>query len=179
MNVLIVLMIAVLFILVPLTVWFAIMSLSILSSAPWVPTDRHVARKMCEIANIKEGDHVLDLGCGDASILIVAGKEFGATCVGVELNPAVVLLARVRVRLAKLQDRVQIIRGNMYSVPLPDVDIAMLYLLPKGTKKVEDRLKERFKHLKVVSHGFQLSSPERSNEQVEGPGKATVRLYEW
>ena len=176
MDVLLILLIVVLVLLIPTTILITVVATSIFSSAPWVATKKPIARKMCEVANIKKGDRVLDLGCGDASILIVAAKEFGAECVGVDLNPAVVLMARVRARLAGVSDKVQITRGNMYTVELPDTDVVVMYLLPKGTRRVERRLKDRYKHLRVVSHGFKLDSPEATSSKT---GSATVRLYQW
>ena len=151
-------------------------TMTILTSAPWVPTPKGISRKMCKLAGLKKGDKVLDLGCGDASILIVAAKEFGATCVGVELNPVVAMMAKIRVRMNGVQDRVKIIRANMFDVDLPDVDVVMMYLLPKATHKIENRIQERYKHLTVVSHGFELEQKEKKSEKI---GKATVRKYEW
>lgn len=151
-------------------------TVTIFSSAPWVPTSKKIARKMCEFGEIKKGYRVLDLGCGDATILVIAAKEFGAVCVGVELNPMVALMARVRVRLAGVQDSVKIVRENMFTVDLPDADVVMMYLLPKATHKIEQRLQDRYKNLTVISHGFELASKEVGHEKING---ATVRKYRW
>ncbi|NQV12593.1 class I SAM-dependent methyltransferase [Candidatus Uhrbacteria bacterium] len=163
-------------ILMVVTVVVTMVTGTILSSAPWVPTSKKISRAMCELADLKPGDKVLDLGCGDASILIVAAREFGAKCVGVELNPMVALMARIKVRLAGVGDSVTIIRENMFKVDLPDTDVVMMYLLPKATHKIEGRLKERFKHLTIVSHGFELDTKESKNKKVNG---STIRKYNW
>ena len=89
-------------------------------------------RAMCDLAKLKPDDRVLDLGCGDGSIVITAAREYGAFGIGVELNPLLAAYARFKMRRAGVQDRVRIIQGNMYDVELPDVDCVMLYLLPKG-----------------------------------------------
>lgn len=162
--------------LVPITLFITFVSGTIFSSAPWVPTSRLISRKMCEFGEIKKGDMVLDLGCGDASILIVAAREFGAKCVGVELNPMVAFMARVRVRVSGVQDSVTIVRGNMFNVELPDVDVVMMYLLPKATHRIEKRLIDRYAHLTVVSHGFQLAKNKVDQIKV---GNATIRKYKW
>ncbi|NQV12235.1 methyltransferase domain-containing protein [Candidatus Uhrbacteria bacterium] len=169
-------LLVVLVLLMFVTVFVTFVTGTILTSAPWVPTSKVISRKMCEFGGLKKGDRVLDLGCGDASILIVAAQEFGATCVGVELNPMVALMARTRVRLAGVQDNVKIVRENMFTVDLPDVDVVMMYLLPKATHKIEKRLQDRYKHLTVISHGFELASEEVGKEMVKG---STVRKYKW
>jgi predicted RNA methylase len=131
---------------------------------------------MCKMAGIIKGDRVIDLGCGDASILIVAAREYGAISYGVELNPVVAMMARARIRLAGVQDKVKIVRGNMYKVDLPDADIAMMYMLPKATLKIEGILRDRYDHLKVVSHGFELKGKTLEKVKVGG---AVLRRYEW
>lgn len=162
--------------LVVVTIVVAGLAATMFSGAPWVATKRSVSQAMCKLAGITSDDRVMYLGCGDASVLIVAAREFGATCVGVELNPFLVWIARARVRLAGVADRVTIVRGNMFQVPLPDVDVVLLYLLPKATHRVEKRLQERYKHLRVVSHGFQL---QQSPTQEVAVGPIHVRRYEW
>ena len=149
---------------------------TIFSGAPWVPTDKKISRAMCDLAELKKGDKVIDLGCGDASILIVAAKEYGAKCIGVELNPLIAAYAKLRCRLAGVSKQVEIVRHNMYTYDLPDVDVVFLYLLEKATQKIEDRLMKRYKHMRVVSHGFRMKQEQKGEKRA---GIATVRLYEW
>src|SRR5690554_7711800 len=54
---------------------------------PYVPTPQEVVDGMVELADVKKGEVVYDLGCGDGRIVITAAEKFGATGVGVELNP--------------------------------------------------------------------------------------------
>ncbi|MEK7529719.1 MAG: methyltransferase domain-containing protein, partial [Patescibacteria group bacterium] len=147
------------------------------SGAPWVATRATTVRAMCDLAKLKPDDRVLDLGCGDGSILITAAREYGAFGIGVELNPLLAYYARFKMRRAGVQDRVHIIQGNMYDVELPDVDCVMLYLLPKATARIERRLKKRYLHLRVISHGFQLQETLEHSHNTQG--KVTVRRYEW
>ena len=41
------------------------------------PTPQNVVDKMLELAEVKKGDVVYDLGCGDARILVTAAKKYG------------------------------------------------------------------------------------------------------
>jgi len=53
------------------------------SLAPYVPSPPHIVERMLEIAQLKPGETVYDLGCGDGRILIAAVKHFRAKAVGV------------------------------------------------------------------------------------------------
>src|SRR5690606_15112084 len=53
----------------------------------YVPTNQETVEEMLKLAGVKPGDVVYDLGCGDGRIVITAAKKFGATGVGVDLNP--------------------------------------------------------------------------------------------
>jgi hypothetical protein len=44
---------------------------------PYVPTPPEVVAKRLEMAEVRGGDLVYDLGCGDGRIVIAAAREFG------------------------------------------------------------------------------------------------------
>ena len=52
---------------------------------PFVPTPQEVVDKMIELAGVKKGDVVYDLGSGDGRIVITAAKK-GAGAVGFEID---------------------------------------------------------------------------------------------
>src|SRR5664279_4436454 len=53
----------------------------------YVPTPQEVVDAMLKLANVKPGDVVYDLGCGDGRLVVTAAKKFGARGVGVDINP--------------------------------------------------------------------------------------------
>ena len=55
--------------------------------APYVGTPVRVMDRMLELANIKPGETVYDLGCGDGRIVIAAALRYKAKAVGVEISP--------------------------------------------------------------------------------------------
>src|SRR5512147_142347 len=53
----------------------------------YVPTPPEVVEAMLKLANVKGGDFVIDLGCGDGRIVVMAAGKFGARGKGVDFNP--------------------------------------------------------------------------------------------
>ena len=51
--------------------------------APYVSSPTRVVDRMLELANIKPGETLYDLGCGDGRILIAAAEKYKAKAVGV------------------------------------------------------------------------------------------------
>ena len=63
---------------------------------------------ICRKLELREGERLLDIGCGWGSLLIHAAREYGVRGVGVTVSEAQAELARERVRQAGLQDRLEI-----------------------------------------------------------------------
>ncbi len=141
--------------------------------APYVPSPQPVVERMLEAADVKPNELVYDLGCGDGRILITAAREYRAKGVGVELSDKLVRSAREQVQKLGLQNRVEVIQGDLMNVDLRPADVVTLYLLTD----VNDRLKPAFerslhKGARVVSHDFKIPGwrPERV-ETVEATNR--------
>jgi cyclopropane-fatty-acyl-phospholipid synthase len=63
---------------------------------------------ICRKLALREGERVLDVGCGWGSFVIHAAANHGVRTVGITLSPAQAELARERVAEAGLEDRVEI-----------------------------------------------------------------------
>ena len=48
---------------------------------PYVPTPQEVVERMLELAQVKKGDVVYDLGSGDGRIVVTAAKKYGVKAV--------------------------------------------------------------------------------------------------
>src|ERR1700680_5016948 len=53
----------------------------------YVPTPVEVVDKMFELADIRPGEVVYDLGCGDGRIPVMASKKFGVRSWGFDIDP--------------------------------------------------------------------------------------------
>src|SRR5262245_53910199 len=74
----------------------------------FVPTPPEVVEAMLKLANVTAKDVVYDLGCGDGMIVTAAARDFGATAVGIDINPVRVKEANDRVTKAGVQGKVKI-----------------------------------------------------------------------
>jgi len=85
--------------------------------------DRH-KRKLLNLAEIKSRDILYDLGCGDATILILAVKEFGVRkAIGYEIEPKRAKKAMKNIEKAKLSHRISIHAEKMYNADLSKADV--------------------------------------------------------
>ncbi len=91
-------------------------------------TERH-KRKMLELARVAPSDVFYDLGCGNATVLIFAVKEFGVKrAIGFEDNPVRNAFARRRVSDEGLSKHITV-KQNMFGADLSKADVILSMLM--------------------------------------------------
>src|ERR1044071_8355342 len=73
--------------------------------APYVASPAHVVDLMLEMARIKPGETVYDLGSGDGRIVVAAAGKYKAKAVGVEISPKLVASATAEIEKAGLSSQ--------------------------------------------------------------------------
>lgn len=95
-------------------------------------TGTHETTSMCinQIEkNLKSGDTVIDIGCG-SGILSMAAVLLGAQrATGVDLDPVAVRVALENVELNNLQDKIEILHGNLTDVIEEKADIVVANIM--------------------------------------------------
>jgi hypothetical protein len=140
---------------------------------PYVPTPQVVVNRMLELAQIKPGDTVIDLGSGDGRIMITAAQKYGARGFGVELNPRLVLSSNEEAQRAGVADRVKFLQQDLFKTDFREADVLTLYLLPDVNMVLRPKILAELKAgTRVVSHdyGMGLWRPE-VEETVPAPDK--------
>ena len=128
-----------------------------MSIAPFVQTPVEVAKKMLEISQIKSGEVLYDLGCGDGRLIILAAKDVGAKATGIELREDLIDRARTEIKRLNLEDRVKVIEGNFFDVPISDADVVTLYLTSSANERLRPKLEAELKPgARVISHDFKV-----------------------
>jgi cyclopropane-fatty-acyl-phospholipid synthase len=72
---------------------------------------------VCTKLALKEGERVLDVGCGWGAFVIHAASNYGVKAVGITLSPAQASLARERIAEAGLSDRVEVRVADYRDMP--------------------------------------------------------------
>ena len=122
---------------------------------PYVPTPQVVVDRMLELAQIKPGDTVVDLGSGDGRIMITAAQRYGARGFGVELNPRLVESSNQAARSAGVADRVKFLQQDLFKTDFREADVLTLYLLPDVNMVLRPKILAELKPgTRVVSHDY-------------------------
>lgn len=77
-------------------------------------------RKLAQIAGIKQGDRVLDVGAGVGGPARTLAVEYGCQVIGIELSEDLCLGGNFLSELVGLKDRVELICGNALELPFED-----------------------------------------------------------
>ena len=127
----------------------------------FVPTPQAVVDAMLKLAEVTPSDVVYDLGCGDGVIVATAAQQFGATGVGIDIDPQRVKEANDRIQKAQLTDKVKILNSDLFTTDISAATVVTLYLLPSLNQKLIPKLNSELKPgTRIVSHGLQHGRPE-------------------
>lgn len=126
----------------------------LLFGAPYLPTLSAQITTSLRLLNLTPGQTLLELGCGDGRILLAAARQ-QLNVVGYELNPVLVLIARIRTWRYRRQ--VRVIWGNFWVHKWPPVDGIFTFLLPKYMAKLDKKITlYSHKPIKLVSFAFKV-----------------------
>lgn len=145
-------------------------------SVPYVPTPQGVVKGMLQLAKVTKDDFVIDLGCGDGRIVVLAASEFGARAMGYDLDPDRIAEANANARKANVADKVKFVEKDLFEAEIKDATVVTLYLLPSVNEKLKPRLLGELKPgTRIVSHSFRMGDwqPDETKE-VDG---RTVYLW--
>ena len=142
---------------------------------PFVPTPQEVVDKMVELAGVKKGDVVYDLGSGDGRIVITAAKK-GARAVGFDVDGDLVKESRENIRKAGVQSLAEIKQQDILTVDLSGASVVTMYLLPDVNLKIKPHILSQMKPgSRVVSHAFDMG--DWKPDKVERVNGRTIYLW--
>jgi len=150
------------------------------SLAPYVVSPQEIVDRMLELADLKPGEKLYDLGSGDGRILITAVVRFKAKAVGVEISDDLVNSTNARIRRLGLDNDAQVIHGNFLDTDLSPADVVTLYLATDANLMLRPNLEKYLRNgARVVSHEFAMPGwkPKLVDKDPERHGH-TVYLYE-
>lgn len=151
-----------------LNIFFALfilfLTLAFVTGAPFVKSNKRAVNAMIQLAAIKPGTRVYDLGSGDGTFLFRAAA-LGATAIGYEINPFLVLWTNMRKMLSPQRNHVFALWRNFWTADFSGADVIFVYLLPWRMEALENLLKTKCKpSTRIVSNSFIFPSLKRIKE---------------
>jgi SAM-dependent methyltransferase len=117
------------------------------------PTPQNVVADMLRLAQVREGDVVYDLGCGDGRIVIAAVKEKGARGVCVDIDPERIRESRVNAAAAGVLERIRFLEQDLFTTDFSDATVVVLFLWPDLNLRLRARLWQELRPgTRVVSY---------------------------
>ena len=120
----------------------------------FTPTRHHIADAMLQLAAVGPDDVVYDLGSGDGRIPIIAAQKYGASGVGIELDPRLVELSRRNAEEAEVSRRVSFTVGDLLEADVSKATVISVYLSPSLMRLLEPKLRALKAGTRIVSHQF-------------------------
>jgi SAM-dependent methyltransferase len=144
------------------------------------PTSPDVVQVMLRLADVRAGDVVYDLGCGDGRIVIAAVRERGARGVCVDIDARRIAESRENAARAGVADRIQFRNEDLLTTRLHDATVVMLFLSRDLNLSVRPRLlRELRPGTRIVSHWHDMGdwTPQRTVQVVSDGRERSVYLW--
>jgi tRNA G37 N-methylase Trm5 len=148
---------------------------------PYVPTPQDVVDRMLELAQVKKGDVVYDLGSGDGRIVVTAAKKYGVRAIGFEIDPERIKESQENIRKAGVGNLVEIRQQDIRTVDLSPASVLTMYLLPEVNLMIRPNIWKQMKPgSRVVSHDFDMADwKPLKTEQIKDASGWDHALYLW
>jgi 16S rRNA A1518/A1519 N6-dimethyltransferase RsmA/KsgA/DIM1 with predicted DNA glycosylase/AP lyase activity len=140
--------------------------------APYVPTLSRQVESALTILDLKPGQTMLELGCGDGRLLKAAARR-GIYAVGYELNPLLFIYAKLATW--HYRNYARVVWGNYWTADWPKADGMYAFLLKPYMSKLHNKVVQYTdkRPFRVVSYAFQIQEKKPAAE------KDGMFLYEY
>lgn len=156
---------------------------------PYVTSPIEVVDRMLELADVKHGDIVFDIGSGDGRMVIQAAKKYGAKGVGIELDSRLVELARTGARQEGVDQLVEFRQEDALKADISAATVVTLYMLPSFNALLRPILENQLKPgARVVVHDYPIEGwnpvkweemPLMDTRPSVAPHNHVLYLYLW
>lgn len=143
------------------------------------PTPHNIVAQMIELAQVRDGDVVYDLGCGDGRTVIAAVKR-GARGVCVDIDPQRIRESQANAAAARVQDRIRFLEQDLFTTGFQDATVVILFLWPDLNLKLRPRLlRELRPGTRVISYVHNMGDwKPKQTVKVQG-AHGERNLYLW
>jgi hypothetical protein len=124
---------------------------------------------MLELAKVTASDFLIDLGSGDGRTVIAAAKR-GARALGIEYNPDMVALSKENAIAAKVGDRAQFVKADLFETDFSQASVITMFLLPDINLKLRPKILDLKPGTRIVSNSFTMGEWEADEEATISEG---------
>jgi SAM-dependent methyltransferase len=139
--------------------------------AGYFPTSRSEIDSVAKLLNLSADSKFYDLGSGYGRLIIAISERYGASCVGVEIDPIKCWWTRLVVKRKKLDSPVKVVYSNFLNVDLSEANSVFIFLSGEGgimekvRKKVHSEMKPGSCVVSFV-HKFRGWVPEKTEGRL-------------
>lgn len=154
---------------------FTGLALGAFFDAPWVPTRKKDFDRIAELADLKPGMTLYELGSGTGAMLFYLSRKYKAHCVGIEVSPLFYLYSKIKSLFYK---NVEIKYGNCYSPDLSKADVIYAWFMSSNLNKLKEKFKKSAKEdakIVISCWAFKNTHPLQVNKI---DGRITYYLYD-
>jgi len=147
----------------------------------FVPTPQAAVNRMLELAELKPGDVLYDLGCGDGRFVVTAAKKYGVRAAGVDIDPMRIAQSQRNVKTNGVAHLVTILKADIFQLDFSDATVVTLYLLPELNVRLMPRLAQLKPGTRILSFDFDMrgAKPRAVEEIRPAETQRTHRIYQW
>ena len=146
-----------------------------ITGGPFLPAPKKAIRKALEIAGLKPGEIMYDIGSGLGRVLIIGSKEFKANVVGFEYSFPIYILSKAILFFRKVKNA-KVSRVDFYNSNFNQADVIFMFITQKAFLRLKDKLNNLKAGTRVVTYSSTLLfwKPDKIID-VNLPGK--IYLY--
>jgi ubiquinone/menaquinone biosynthesis C-methylase UbiE len=136
---------------------------------------------MLDMAEVRPGDVLYDIGSGDGAIVIRAAQRFGVKAVGIEIDGDLVAKSRRRAEKEGVGHLVEFREQDALTANISGATVVTLYMLPEFNAKLRPILGRDLKPgARIVSHDFPIEGwPPVKTEKMRGDFLHDHTIFLW
>ncbi len=162
-------------------IWASIYTISLIISwfkgAPYVATKSTDLTRIIDTIKPRKKAYFLELGCGDGRVLRYAAQTYDVIGEGIDINPIVLLKARVIASFQKLKN-VSFTCKDVRETNFSQADYIYIFLFPKLVETLKDKiLHETKENVTIIAHGFQIPYLRKYQDTVLEGKKFKTYIY--
>lgn len=143
-------------------IFFVCFAFVLAFGAPFLPTLRPQITAALELLDLKPGQTMLELGCGDGRVLLAAAEK-GIHAVGYELNPILAAIAWARTR--RYGKQVRVVWGDYWRAEWPKAEGVFAFILTRYMRKLDKKVAQySYRPLRIASFAFAI--PDRKPTEL-------------